>query len=195
MKLFPEREAIMDIAQETLLKLSAGDHQAFKGIFRAYYARIRAFAYGFLKNTDEADELAQMVFVKLWDKREMLPRIQHFDAYLFTLTKHTIFNFIEARHLVPVADEDVPDRADEDTPYEELVAHDLQLLIDLTVEHMPPQRRQIFRLSRREGLSNEEIAERMGIQKKTVENHLNLALKELRDVIGLYLIIYIMLMH
>lgn len=183
----------MKTEEETLLLLAEGDHGAFKEIFRAYYARIHAFTYGFLKNTDETDELVQTVFIKLWDKREMLPHVRQFDAYLFTLTKHAVFNFIEARHLIPVPDEDLPDSACEDTPYEELVAHDLQLLIDLTVEHMPPQRRQIFCLSRREGLSNEEIAERLGIQKKTVENHLNLALKELRDIISLWLITYIML--
>ena len=70
----------------------------------------------------------------------------------------------------------------------------MQLLIDLTVNGMPAQRKQIYQLSRQQGLTNDEIAERLGIQKKTVENHLNLALKELRNVISMVLILYIMLM-
>ena len=60
---------------------------------------------------------------------------------------------------------------------------------------MPSQRQQIFRLSRVEGLSNEEIAIKLGIKKKTVENHLNLALKELSNIISITILIYIMLIN
>ena len=105
------------------------------------------------------------------------------------------FNYIEARHIIPVEIDDVPDVSDTTTPYDEIVANDLKLLVDLTVSEMPPQRKQIFHLSRQEGLTNDEIAVKLGIQKKTVENHLNLALKELRNVIGFIVITYIMLME
>ena len=104
-------------------------------------------------------------------------------------------DYIEARHIIPVEIDDVPDVSDTTTPYDEIVANDLKLLVDLTVSEMPPQRKQIFHLSRQEGLTNDEIAVKLGIQKKTVENHLNLALKELRNVIGFIVITYIMLME
>lgn len=183
----------MNTEQDILLRLAEGDHQAFKKLFRTYYSKVRAFSYGFLKNTDDADELAQMVFVKLWDKRKMLQNIRNFDSYLFMLAKHTIFNFIEARHIMPVSEEEIPVEVDNETPYDDLIAHDLQLLIDLTVSNMPFQRRQIYRMSREQGMTNDEIADKLGIQKKTVENHLNLALKELRNVINIFIMIYIML--
>lgn len=182
----------MDMEENLFQKLAEGDHTAFKQVYRMYFPRIHAFAYGFLKNKDEADELTQMVFIKLWDKHELFSEVRNFDSYLFTLTKYTVFNYIRAKHMLPISDEDIPDQCNQDTPYDRLIANDLRLLIDLTVSQMPPKRQQIFRMSRLEGVSNEEIAERLGIQKKTVENHLNLALNELRKVIMFVLLSYTM---
>lgn len=134
-------------------------------------------------------------FHKTVGKERSFASVNNFDSYMFTLSKYTIFNYIEARHIIPVEIDDVPDVSDTTTPYDEIVANDLKLLVDLTVSEMPPQRKQIFHLSRQEGLTNDEIAVKLGIQKKTVENHLNLALKELRNVIGFIVITYIMLME
>ena len=78
-----------------------------------------------------------------------------------------------------------------DSPDEDLIAKDLQLLIDMVVENMPPQRKLIYQLSREAGLSNAEIAEKLELSKKTVENHLNLALKELRKILLYLLILYL----
>lgn len=185
----------MDNEKEILLGLSEGNEDAFRYIFRKYYSKVRAFAYGFLKNSDEADEIAQMIFIKIWEKKDSFACVDHFDSYLFTLSKYTIFNYIEARHSIPVDIDDIHEISDTVTPYDEIVAGDLKLLIDMVVDDMPSQRRQIFKLSRYEGLTNDEIALRLGIQKKTVENHLNLALKELRNVVNMMLIFNILLMN
>ncbi len=181
--------------EEILLRLAAGDPQAFKEIYQAYYTKVRAFANGFLKDADETEEVTQIVFVKVWDKREMFGNVQNFDSYLFRLTKYTIFNYIEAKRLIPTETEEMPAQMDMDTPYEDVVAHDLELLIELVVSNMPPQRQLIFRMSRFEGLSNADISEKLGIQKKTVENHLNAALKELKNIIPIAIIAYRMLIE
>jgi len=70
-----------------------------------------------------------------------------------------------------------------------VVAKDTQVLIDMVVENMPPQRQAVYRMSREQHLTNEEIAACLGIQKKTVENHLNLALKEIKKT--LYMMVFI----
>lgn len=75
------------------------------------------------------------------------------------------------------------------SPIEQIEASDLQLLIDMTVENMPPQRQAVYKLSRVEGLSNDQIAEKLGLQKKTVENHLNLALGEIRKVLKMFILL------
>jgi RNA polymerase sigma-70 factor (ECF subfamily) len=66
-----------------------------------------------------------------------------------------------------------------------------ELLIRLTVEHMPPQRQRIFKMSREQGLSNDDIAIKLGVTKKTVENNITMALKELRDVILAFLVFFL----
>lgn len=184
---------IMGTEQEILLKLAKGDHQAFKEIFRSYYLKVRMYLLGFLKDEDEAEELTQVIFIKLWDKREIFLTVQNFDLYLFKLVKNSMLNFIKGKQINRLGEGEIIDGIDMNTPYENLVAGDLQLLIRLTVDKMPAQRKEIFRLSRQCGLSNDEIAQKLGIQKKTVENHLNLALKELRKVIYMVGLLYNML--
>lgn len=106
----------------------------------------------------------------------------------------TIPNYITTKKVSRFTSEDnVPEISDEYTPYDKLIAKDLQLLIDMVVNEMPPKRKMIYKLSRIEGLSNEQIAEKLGIQKKTVENHLNIALNELRDALALSILVYLIL--
>lgn len=185
----------MENESEILKSLASGDQQVFSQLFRRYYLKVRSFAYGFVKDPDEADDLAQTVFIKIWDKHEIFSCVRNFDAYLYTLTKYTIFNYIKSQASGSVVHDEFPDISDTDTPYEILLASDLKLLIDMVVDSMSPQRKMVYILSRVRGLSNDEIAVRLGIHKKTVENHLNLALKELRNAISTAIIAYFMLMN
>lgn len=165
-------------------KMSEGDKIAFQQLFMAYYPKVRYFIYGFLKSNEEAEDLTQEVFLKIWTYRTRFANVTTFGAYLYTLAKNTTFNHIESKHIrtdgfneQPIADET------SHTSHEELVAKDLQLFIDMLVDAMPTQRKRVYELSRKEGLTNEEISEQLNLSKKTVENHLNLALKELRKAI------------
>lgn len=178
--------------KQCLQAISRGDHEAFRHLFMCYYPRVRFFILGLIKTESEAEDLAQDVFVKLWTIREKLTEIDSFGAYLYVLAKHATLNYIEQKQVKMYGlSAFTPEEEVEVTPYEELLARDLQLLVDLVVASMPTQRRTIYRLSREEGLSNAEIAEKMQLTKKTVENHLNLALKELRNAVLLAISLFI----
>ena len=157
--------------------MSKGDKKAYETMFRRFYPKVHRFVAMLLKNEDDADDVSQLIFLKVWNKREK-----------FILAKYTVINYISSKHIIPIDIDSLPDRyANESSPHDDVVAKDTQLLIDMVVESMPQQRQMIYRMSREQHLKNEEIAQRLGIQKKTVENHLNLALKEIKK--ALYLMI------
>ena len=164
-----------EIAEEKLLvsQFSQGSHIAFKALFMRYYPKVRSFIMGLVKSESEAEDLTQEVFLKLWTHREKFCEVEVFGTYQDSQRTEWV------------------EESTDTTPYEELVAKDLQLLIDMVVENMPPQRQMIFRLNREAGLTNAEIAEKLQISKKTVENHLNLALKELKNALLFFIFLYL----
>ena len=180
----------MVISQDIIEELTEGNQEAFHMVFKAAYPQVRAFSKGFTKNDADADDIAQQVFIKLWTKRAILANVRNFETYLYTITKNTVLNHMASQKAFMVDISDVRNLSTENTsPLEQIEASDLQLLIDMTVENMPPQRQAVYKLSRVEGLSNDQIAERLGLQKKTVENHLNLALGEIRKVLKMFILL------
>lgn len=174
----------MEIDRETILLMSKGDKKAYETIFRRFYPKVHRFVAMLLKNKDDADDVCQLIFLKIWNKREKFTDIRDFDSYLFILTKYTVINYISSRHVMPIDIDSLPELcSNESSPFDDVVVKDTQLLIDMVVENMPQQRQMIYRMSREQHLKNEEIAQRLGVQKKTVENHLNLALKEIKKAL------------
>lgn len=172
--------------------LASGSRKAFEEIFMRYYPKVRYFVFGLLKSEEDAEDLAQDIFAKLWTNRAAFADVRNLGVYLFVLSRNMTYNYIEAKQLRQEWLQERPfEEEDDSSPYEDLIAKDLTLLVDLVVESLPPQRKTIYKLSREAGLSNAEIAEKLGLQKKTVENHLNLALKELRKVLLLIPFLYL----
>ena len=177
----------MVINHDIIEELTEGNQEAFRIIFKAAYPQVRAFSKGFTKNDADADDIAQQVFIKLWTKRA---NVRNFETYLYTITKNTVLNHMASQKAFMVEISDIRNLPTGQTsPIEQIEASDLQLLIDMTVENMPPQRQAVYKLSRVEGLSNNQIAEKLGLQKKTVENHLNLALGEIRKVLKMFILL------
>lgn len=178
--------------QELVRRLADGDQTAFRTIFMRYYPKVRAFVLGLLQEEEDAEDLTQEIFAKLWTKRASFAEVQNLGVYLYVLSRNATYNFLKTRQAQreQLSEAAFGEEEDYHSPHEDLVAKDLALLIDMVVESMPPQRRLIYKLSREAGLSNGEIAEQLQLAKKTVENHLNLALKELRNAVFLCLILY-----
>lgn len=177
--------------KSTLEQFAAGSHAAFRELFMHYHLKVYYFVLGLIKSEDDAEDLTQEIFLKLWTHRSHFTEVKVFGSYLYVLAKHTVFNYIESRRIcLQELQEGVGDEGNRiETPYEELIAKDLQLLVDLIVDSMPAQRKKIYQMSRNKGLSNSEIAEKLQLSKKTVENHLTLALKELRNAVLTFTIV------
>ena len=164
----------MDINLESkyLEELGKGDHKAFDMLYIQYSPRLKHFLTGFIKNRDEASDMTQDIFYKIWTNRETISKVDSFKAYLFRMARNMIYDYYEHSLIEENYQQKEQRRPTyDDLIEEELYARELSLLIDIAVEKMPPQRRNIFIMSRKDGLSNEEIAQRLNISKRTVENH------------------------
>jgi RNA polymerase sigma-70 factor (ECF subfamily) len=175
-----------------LLKaLSLGDKNAFRSIFLSYFPKVKGFIAHLLKNKVIAEDLSQEIFINLWESKETLSAIRSFDAYIYRMAKNAVINQIrrDSYHNEYIKYETI--KSEDFSLEEEIFAKEIHLLIELTVTKMPDQRRRIYSMSRVEGLKNDEIAEKLHISKKTVENHLNMALKEIRKSISFMLLFFI----
>lgn len=173
--------------REYLRKLSLGDVKSFNALFLCYYPKVKNFLWGFIKDEEEARDMAQEIFCKLWVKRQSIALVDSFKSYLYRMARNMIYDNYAHKQV-----KDSYDIAQLSLPYytdiieEEFYAKELSLLIDMAVDKMPPQRRNVFIMSRKEGLSNDEIALKLNLNKRTVENHLSTALSELKKLSFLF---------
>ena len=178
----------MDITHEltSMKRLANGSHEAFDVLFTRYYPVVKSFLAGFIKDEDMASDMAQDIFFKVWINRETIAQVTSFKAYLFRMAKNLIFDYYEHNAIKEKYDHRQQQEARNyysGLIEEELYARELSLLIDITVDKMPLQRKRVFTMSRKDGFSNDEIAQRLHISKRTVENHITQALNDLRKII------------
>ena len=188
-------------SQERLLmeRTAEGDRSAFRQLFDNYYPVVFGFMKSLLQVKEDASDVAQEVFIKLWLMRSALPDITSLRFYLYRMSLNQTINFIKKNKSnvrsiltdIPY-DQMVEDAIDMGSAAQGLFAdQDKEAFIAAVVSRMPEQRRKIFIMSRLEHRTNDEIATLLHIKKKTVENHLNLALKELRTALPASLFIFI----
>lgn len=158
----------------------------FEQFFILTFPKVKAFAWKILKSEEDAEDVAQDVFVKLWDNPEIWENKETWDSYIYTMARYQIYNFlkhksVELTYQEKLIQEDAP--SFEFDIYDKLYAKELQLLIKLTLDTMPDQRRKVFVMSREQGMSNQEIADNLQLSIRTVERHIYLALQELKKII------------
>jgi RNA polymerase sigma-70 factor (ECF subfamily) len=168
--------------RECFHNLARGDASAFETIFELYKKRVFGVAFKMLKSETEAEEIVQDVFLSIWVGKANLSHINDPEAYLFTITYNTIYARLKKasrnqeilntiiNHLAQI----------QNTTDETIAAHETGKLINEAIQQLPPQQRAIYELSKQEGLSYTEIAERMHLSRNTVRNHLSEAMKTIR---------------
>lgn len=161
--------------------LRSGNILVFNQIFEIYSTRLFLFAKGYLKSVEDSEELVQEVFTTIWEKRDQLKNGFSFKSYIFTIAFNIIKkHFRQKARFKKFANEELLDDVTSETS-QQIDYNSLKSYILGLAEALPEKRRNIFIKSRFEGFSNKEIADKFGLTKKTVENHLNLALKEIRN--------------
>lgn len=167
-----------------LVKVSEGDENAFRDLFCYYYPKAKTFLEQMISSSDDAKDIAQNIFVKIWLQRSVLSDVKSFGAYLYTIARNAAIDYGRTKKIkIPLEDMDSGLEIGKWHSESEYFAKEIQIRIASAIAKQPEKRRQVFIMSRMEGKSNGEIAQLLGISKRTVENHLNLVLKELRKIV------------
>ena len=180
--------------QQLLHNVARGDINSFERIFRLYHPRLVAFLVGLLHDEDEGRDMAQDIFMSLWENREKLSEVRSLSAYLFRMARFAVYNYydhlnVESKYASEYLLNHVDDSFSEE---EKIFARELSNAIDRVVDGLSDQRKRVYVMSRKENLSNDEIAEHLGISKRTVENHLSAVLAVLRKLIVHSVVLYVL---
>ncbi|MFT3946686.1 MAG: RNA polymerase sigma-70 factor [Agriterribacter sp.] len=165
---------------ELLDALREGDQAAFDEIYQRYWAGMFHSAYALLKDRDAAMDILQEVFIWLWQHRESVQIVFSLKTYLSSSVYYKTANYIRQGKVRRAFFEELKTMRTEQTEEDDMEIKELTAIIKQHTSRLPEKCRQVYYLSRNEHLSNKEIAERMGISVKTVENQMTIALRRLR---------------
>jgi len=168
--------------QELIALLKEGDRAAFNQVYNRHAEPLYRFAYNILKDQDECTDAVQDVFIWLWNNREKL-EIAELKGYLSAAVKYKLARVIQSskrKAEILAAGPGIKDSFVDDS----LEVKELKNAINQFIETLPPRAREIFQLSRNEYLSNKEIAAKLDISEKTVENQMTISLKKLKVTLG-----------
>lgn len=164
-------------------KVAAGDETAFAGLLRKYRRRVFYHTLTFALTYQEAEEITQDIFIGIWQHRQDLGKIRKFEDYLFIISRNHLISYIRSRVIhatAPAAETLVEELL---IPDNQLETKELQALLLDGIARLPAQQQAVFRLSRLEGKSYQEISESLGISKSTVKWHIIAAIASFKEYI------------
>lgn len=177
--------------------LMLDDERDLKFIYDKYSLQVFNFSFLLLKDTGWSEDVVQEVFVKLWNNRSKLDPNGHLLPYLYVLTKRVSLNKLRDIKAFSPSFEHLWNNISRlsDCSHEKLIAKELSDYLDQMLNQLPDRQREVFKLSRFEGFTHQQIAEELKISPNTVKNHMIQALKAIRnsslDID--YLLLYIIL--
>ena len=167
-------------------ELRNSDVEAFDFLYHQYNNKLYRFAFSLLKNEEDACEIVQETFFRIWEKRNNIDSSKSFKSFLFSVSYHLIIDQLRVRLKDQEFRNSLNKYFSEPSNFQEnrLDYNTLETEINKAVDELPEKRKKIYRLSREKGLSYKDIAEQLGVKPKTVENQINLALKHIKTRLG-----------
>lgn len=170
--------------KDLLQQVAEGNEAAFQMLFVRHRAKLFDYLLDIVKSREVAEEIVADVFLKLWFGRELAPEIRHLDAFLFKIGYHKALNFLritarrrDIQKLVAYEMEVVVFNPAE----EKMTNADYKKLLKEAIALLSPQRQLVYNLSREDGLTHQQIADKLGLSPNTVKNHISDATKFIRS--------------
>lgn len=163
--------------------------QQFEKIFRTHFSSVKYFINMILKSEADSEDLAQDVFIKLWNNFEAWKDNELTDGYIYTMAKNVTLDFIKhKRQEDNYRDEQIQQNSIKELfgfvdPLNSIYCNEIRLIIKMALERLPEQRRKIFEMSRLKEMTNKEIAVALHLSVRTVEHQIYLTLQELRKIV------------
>ena len=159
--------------------MSAFSTEEFEQHFKELYQPLCLFALRFIGHLDDAEDVVQQTFADIWDKRNSMNKVDNLKAYLFQAVRNRSLSlFVKSENQ---ASADIFPELEDESIEEQIASAERDARLWNAIDQLPPERKKIFLLSKRDGLKYKEIAEELHISVKTVENQISKALKTLRD--------------
>ncbi len=163
------------------------DQQAYKELFTSFYSYLFQFAFGIVKSKESAEEVVSDIFIKVWERREGIEKINNLKVYLYVAARNIAFNYLnkQERAITKSIDEYPIEFASRYfNPEQMMVTADMMRLIEKEINKLPPKCKVIFKLVKEDNLKYREVAEILNISVKTVENQLAIALRKIGNAVN-----------
>ncbi len=172
------------IANRTgIFTVGQGVEDLFEQVFKSHFKSLHAYACTIMRDPMPAEEIVQNIFLKLWEKKEEITIKENISVYLYRAVHNESLNYLRHRK-VRSAYQSYAMRqhkqTEQEKPAEKVVMKELEKKLEVALQELPEQCRTIFQMSRFEDLKYREIADKLGLSVKTIENQMGKALKLLR---------------
>jgi RNA polymerase sigma-70 factor (ECF subfamily) len=176
---------------QLIARLRLGDDSALAAIYKKYWQQLYLSAYNILKDKLACEDIIQELFIKLWNNRESLEIQVSLKAYLYASTRYEVYRQVRTGRLTSDVFDTLYDRLQTPAEYKNIEYKELVAEVSSVVDTLPQKCREVYKLSREEYLSHKQIASKLNISTKTVENHLTKALRQLRTSLGSFFLLQI----
>ncbi len=168
-------------------RIAEGDEAAFTAFYHRHWEKIHGFLLRMTKSREIAEELMCDIFTKLWSGRRLMADIQDMDAFLYKVSYNKALNFFRytarQKKLQTVIAQRIATEQSADAS-DRVITSETQAIIQKAIDHLSPQRRLVFTLSREQGLTHEQIAEQLNLSPQTVKKTMSQALHSIRGYLN-----------
>jgi RNA polymerase sigma-70 factor (ECF subfamily) len=164
-----------DTEKKLLILISKGDEKAFQSIFTSYYEQLFNYILSIVKSKQVAEELVMDVFLKIWLGKEIIPRIEKFNAFIFRVAHNKSIDFLRSVARDPKFQDLLWEQiqlSNNNHADSVMIVREYEAKLREAVSLLSPQKKKIYQMSREENMTHDEIAVQLSLSRHTVNNHI-----------------------